>query len=161
MGSSTMARPGRLGRLGPWVVIACVAPLALTLAGCGDAGPPRRAVAGSITLDGKPLPSGTIVFAPLDGVTAAVADVTDGAYWIAPGKGPAAGRYQVEVRAEASTGKRIPHPDLPGETIEEVRDLIPPRYNARTELGSEVRPGAANIFDLDLASGAARARTRN
>ena len=159
MRTSISRRPGFAGGPAPWLLlVALVAPA--VPAGCGEAGPLRRAVAGSITLDGKPLPAGTIVFAPLDGATAAVADVRDGSYRIGAGSGPAAGRYQVEVRAEAPTGKRVPHPDLPGETIEEVRELVPPRYNARTELTVEVKPDAANAFDFALTSRTTAPRRR-
>ncbi len=41
-------------------------------------GPARQAVSGITTLDGKPLPSGTVTFAPLDGATAATAEIRDG-----------------------------------------------------------------------------------
>ena len=155
MGGARGTRAGPSGRDAAWLMmIALVATSAAS--GCGESGPARRAVAGSITLDGKPLPSGTVVFAPLDGATAAVAEVSDGTYRLAPARGLAPGRYQVEVRAEAPTGKRVPHPDLPGETIEEVRNLIPPQFNARTELAVEVKPDADNTFDFALTSRATR-----
>ncbi len=48
------------------------------IVGCGDAGPARQSISGIIKLDGKPLPTGTVTFAPLDGATAATAEVRDG-----------------------------------------------------------------------------------
>ncbi len=50
------------------------------------------------------------------------------------------------------TGKRIKHPDLPSETIEEVRNIIPVTYNVQTQLAIEVTPDGANAFPFDLTS---------
>lgn len=158
MRAANARRPGRLARIMP--LLAGIVPFTPALIGCGDPGPPRLPVAGSITLDGKPLASGSVVFAPLDGMTAAVAEVKDGAYRVASSRGPAPGRYQVEVRAESPTGKWVPHPDFPGETIEELRELIPARYNAKTELSVEVRPDGENVFDFALTSREAKTRAR-
>jgi hypothetical protein len=97
------------------------------VAGCGEAGPPRLPLSGSITLDGTPLPSGSITFAPLDGPTAATAEVRDGRFTTGRQAGATPGRYQVEIVAVQPTGKRVPHPDLPSQTTEEVRNVIPPR----------------------------------
>lgn len=38
--------------------------LLLPLAGCGDSGPPRYDVSGTVTYNGKPIPAGTILFTP-------------------------------------------------------------------------------------------------
>ncbi|WP_406697774.1 hypothetical protein V5E97_02810 [Singulisphaera sp. Ch08] len=110
------------------------------MVGCGDEGPARQPVSGVITLYGKPLPSGSVTFAPLDGTTAATAEIRDGAYRIGRSEGPAPGRYQVEINAVKPTGKRIKHPDLPSETIEEVRNVIPTSYNVETQLAIVVTP---------------------
>lgn len=127
--------------------------LLLAVAGCGgDGGPARTPVVGTITLDGKPLPSGTITFAPLEGRTAATTEVKDGAFRIGSSGGPAPGRYQVEIVSVAPTGKRVPHPDLPTETIEEVRNLVPPRYNAQSTLTADVRADGENAFTFALMS---------
>jgi len=136
---------------------------ALIAAGCNDDGPVRQAVTGTVALDGKPLATGSITFVPVGGLTAATAEVVDGAFQTSRSTGPAPGRYQVEITAEQPTGKTIPHPDLPGTTIEEVRGVVPPRYNVRTELTAEVKPDANDPFKFDLSSQAdapSRARRR-
>ena len=133
----------------------------LGLSACGDAGPSRQPVSGTITLDGKPLAAGTVVFAPLDGLTAATAEVRDGAYRIDRSAGPAPGRYQVEVRAEVPTGKQVLNPDAPSETMAEFRSIVPPRYNARTELAVEVKPDADNAFPFELKSAKTSAPRRS
>lgn len=121
-------------------------------AGCSEAGPARQPVAGTITLDGKPLAAGTITFAPLDGATAATAPILDGAYRLGRAEGPTPGRYQVAISAVQPTGKRIAHPDFPGETIDEVRDLVPPRYNAQTELAVEITPDGEQTLPFRLST---------
>jgi hypothetical protein len=131
---------------------------AACLGGCGDGGPERIAVAGKVSLDGRPLPTGKVTFVPLDGATAAVAEVRDGVFRAEGQAGPAAGRYQVEIVAVEPTGKKIPNPDVPGATLDEERDLVPERYNARTELVAEVRPGADNAFEFALTSASPRGK---
>ncbi len=127
--------------------------------GCGDASePPRLAVSGKVTLDGKPLPAGQLTFVPLDGRTASVAEVRDGAFRADGADGPAAGRYQVAIYAVESTGKTIPSPDVPGATIVEERDLIPDRYNVKSELTAEVKPDGENAYEFALTSQAPAAR---
>lgn len=128
------------------------------LVGCGDPGPERHSVAGKVSLDGKPLPTGKVTFVPLDGATAAVADVRDGVFQADGSSGPAAGRYQVEIVAVETTGKKIPNPDVPGTTLDEERDLVPDRYNVKTELTAEVKPGADNAFEFALSSEAPRGK---
>ncbi|WP_165246353.1 hypothetical protein [Paludisphaera soli] len=137
-------------------------PAALVVAavvGCGDSSePPRLPVSGKVTLDGKPLPAGQLTFVPLDGRTASVAEVRDGAFQTDGSTGPAPGRYQVEIYAVESTGKTIPSPDIPGATIEEERDLVPERYNVKSELTAEVKPDGDNAYEFALTSQAPAAR---
>ncbi|MDR3620961.1 MAG: hypothetical protein P4L85_16535 [Paludisphaera borealis] len=135
----------------------------IAAAGCSDEGPVRQAVSGTVALDGKPLATGSITFVPVEGATAATAEVVDGAFQTGRSTGPAPGRYQVEIVAVQSTGKTIPHPDFPETTIEEVRNLVPPRYNVKTELKAEVKPDANEPYKFDLSSQTAtspRARRR-
>jgi hypothetical protein len=145
--SSHRYRPG-----GAAVARGVALAVSLVVAGCADQGPTRQPVSGTITLDGKPLPSGSVTFAPLDGTTAATAEVHDGAYRIGRSDGPAPGRYQVEISAVQPTGKRVKHPDLPSETIDEVRNVIPAIYNVRTQLAVEVKPDGENAFPFDLST---------
>ncbi|AGA24981.1 hypothetical protein [Singulisphaera acidiphila] len=138
------------GLVGAKLVRGVALAVALVMVGCADEGPARQPVSGIITLDGKPLPSGSVTFAPLDGATAATAEVRDGTYQIARSVGPAPGRYQVEINAVKPTGKRIKHPDLPTETIDEVRNVIPAHYNVRTQLAIVVTSDGDNAFPFDL-----------
>jgi hypothetical protein len=126
----------------PWLVVGCD----------GEPGPPRRPVAGEVKLDGAPLPSGTITFAPIEGGAGAFGEINNGVYRFGAIDGPSPGRHHVEIVAIQTTGKRIPSPDLPGELVDELRNIIPSRYNARTELQVEVRPDVENAFRFDLSS---------
>ncbi|WP_435020147.1 hypothetical protein TA3x_001671 [Tundrisphaera sp. TA3] len=127
--------------------------LAFLSVGCGgEAGAPRQAASGTVTLDGKPLESGTITFIPTEGGPGAFGTIQAGTYRFGTGDGPTAGRYAVEIVDVRPTGRTIPNPDAPGTTIAEVRNAIPPRYNARTELVADVKPDAENSFRFDLST---------
>lgn len=130
-----------------------VAAFAAGLWGCGSADDYARIpVQGRITLDGRPLESGTISFAPLNAGPSTQGAIADGAYAIGRSTGPAAGTYRVEIHSMRPTGRRVPDNDNPGETIEEVRNAIPDRYNVRSELRAEVKTGAGTPIDFALES---------
>ena len=129
--------------------------------GCGaPAGPARQPVAGTVTLDGKPLDSGTITFLPSEGGPGAFGPIQAGAFQFSAADGPPAGRYRVEIVAVKPTGKQIPDPDGLAGTIAEVRNTIPPRYNARTELEAEVKADTSNAFPFQLSTRKAKVGTR-
>lgn len=125
----------------------------LTVIGCGgEQGPPRQPISGAVKLDGQPLPEGSITFLPEEKGTAATAKLSAGSYSIGQSEGPQPGKYKVAIVAVQPTGKQVPNPDFPKETIEETRNVVPPLYNVRTNLQVEVKSGASNTFDFDLTS---------
>jgi hypothetical protein len=136
---------------------ALAALLGLTLllpTGCGLQGGHRVAVSGAVTLDGQPVEGGAIVFLPegngtndrpKTGVT-----IEAGKYTIPAEKGPALGKYRVEIRWQKPTGKKIPSDDPPN-LMDETRQVIPDKYNSRSDLTCEVQPGK-NTFDFALTS---------
>jgi acetyl esterase/lipase len=70
---------------------------------------PRVALRGSVTLDGQPLPRGTVILTPLQGtgapaVIAYVFGTTEGPgqFALPAARGPVPGRYRVEVRQDAT-----------------------------------------------------------
>ncbi|WP_439629789.1 hypothetical protein [Gemmata sp.] len=92
------------------VLAAVLAPLAT---GCDGTG--RRELSGTVTYDGKPLPSGTILFEPdatkgNDGPPGS-ATVTNGQYRTDPGKGVTGGPYRVRVQGGngVNAGELNPH----------------------------------------------------
>lgn len=118
--------------------------LLLALAGCGS--PHESSISGKVTIDGKPLATGTVTFHPLGGGAAAYGLIRpDGEYAISTGaeKGLAAGEYAVTVVATT--------PPAPGHDFGEL--LASAQYGTveRTPLRATVKPGI-NRIDFDLKS---------
>ena len=134
-------------------VLSCL--LAVMGTGCGaPSGPGRVNVYGTITMDGQPVPDGTISFIPARetvGPTAG-ATITKGYYEINQ-NGPTVGKYRIEIKAVRKTGKQIPAgtPAPPGTMIDEIEHYIPAKYNTKTELEITFKPGS-NKANFDLTS---------
>jgi hypothetical protein len=137
--------------LGALAVALAVTALA---SGCGSSDDlPRQAVSGSVSLGGKPLESGMIQFQPTSAneTTAAGTAITSGRYAIPENEGLVPGKYQVMI-----TGVLAPPAEvkvgLPGEGRPTLpaKELIPTKYNSKTELAAQVTPGGPNRFDYDL-----------
>ena len=137
------------------MIVFCLT-LLLLGAGCGQRGANRAAVHGEVTLDGRPLEQGSILFVPADGAKGAVAGgpIEEGRYQISQSNGVALGWTRVEIRAVRKTGKMVPKPMArldSHEMVEEYAEAIPPRFNSASTLKIEVRP-ADNVADFKLAS---------
>jgi hypothetical protein len=112
----------------------------LALAGCGSK---SQTVTGSVTFDGEPVKEGRIAFIPDRGGQGGGGAITNGYYTldVPPGK------YRVEINASKMT-------KLPGGQVgmygekEELREYIPEKYNAKTELKADVPPPASLDFNL-------------
>lgn len=122
--------------------------LVLLVAGCGG-GKLGSHVAGKVTLDGEPLAEGTISFVAVDGQTAtAGATISNGTYSLDLPPGP----KKVEITATKVVGTRPTYEGDPNSPMENTtKQIIPVRYNEKTELTREVAPGK-NTFDFDLKS---------
>jgi hypothetical protein len=130
--------------------LATIAAFAVVLLGCTKqpVGPPRGTVHGKITLDGMPIATGTIAFAPT-GPAAGPAcglPLKDGQY-ASDAKGPIVGKNRVEIRAPRDSGKTPEDGDWKSNYIES----IPVRYNTQSTLEFDVHPGD-NTFDVELKS---------
>jgi hypothetical protein len=122
------------------ILLVCAA-----LAGCGET---HGNVTGTVTFDGQAIPNGSITFVKSDGTAREGAVIKDGNFQtrLAPG------RYKVEVNAQKVVSKRK-QKGMSGE-IEEVEvteEMIPERYNSKTELSEEIKSGSHTI-KLDLKS---------
>jgi hypothetical protein len=127
--------------------------LALLLAcGCGSRSGSRVEVSGTVTLDGQSVDGGAIVFLPQgDGDRPKTGTaIENGKHAIPAERGPAPGKYRVEIRWQKPTGKMIPSDDPPN-LMEETRQVVPEKYNARSDLTRDVEPGK-NTFDFTLSS---------
>jgi len=131
-------------------VYRCIALLSMAFVlGFVGCGPSRTTVSGEVTLDGQPLDNGSITFIPLEGDTpSAGIAITAGEYHVelAPGK------KRVEISATKVVGKRQVYEGDPNSpVVEDVREIIPPVYNAQSTLAVDITPGN-NTHSFDLQS---------
>jgi hypothetical protein len=121
--------------------------LLVAVAGCVDT--PKAKVKGRVTLDGVPLQDGGIRFIPSDGkAPTAGATIEDGEYAV---ESIAVTNMRVEITAPKVVGKRKAYdtPDSP--MIDNKKELLPARYNVKTELTRDIQKGD-NVFDFQLTS---------
>jgi hypothetical protein len=128
----------------------------VTLAsGCdrGPAPPKRGKLEGKVTLNGKPLPSGTIRFMALDpnGVNV-LATVKDGRYSVPEADGPTKGKYRVEFSVPSATKQRVPNDDIPGQFMEVAPETLPPRYHRDSAIAIKYDPDKPQPHDFQLAT---------
>jgi hypothetical protein len=122
---------------------------ALVLAGCSRSGL-ESSVAGSVTLDGKPLGLGGVVFASSGGNPSSGTIGRDGSYTLktanTPGLNP--GKYRVSVNALDTPN---PPPGVRDSTP--PKQLVPEKYTSLDTSGLEyeVKPGS-NTINIDLSS---------
>jgi hypothetical protein len=133
--------------------------LVLTLlSGCGGGdGLPRERVWGKVTLDGKPLATGSIEFLPegagdsKNPAISAGATIADGVYDIPRAMGLTPNKYTVSITSAAG-GAAAPANEPPGPALAPAKEAIPAMYNKFSKLTAEVKPGAENVFNFDLSS---------
>jgi hypothetical protein len=120
--------------------------------GCGETGPERGRVHGSVTFGDQPLPKGRIRFFALGEGIGTDGEIVDGKYDIRVEKGLATGKYRVEISAETPTGKKVRDMDAgPGDMKDEVIESIPPAYNRNSTLQIDYDPAADKPYDFALA----------
>jgi len=106
------------------------------LAGCGDSRTPRFNVSGSITLDGKPVPSGHLIFAPDadHGARgpAGTAEIVDGRYATLDGEGTIGGPHVVTITATDGVSY-----DMGGGHMNPVGRQLAPEFRVRVDLPKE------------------------
>src|SRR5438094_5517339 len=116
---------------------------ALAWSGCGS-----NRIQGEVRYGGEPVDQGGIAFlregGESDAENRATGAIQDGHYNLE--KIPAPGAYRVQIYWHKKTGRKI---GRPGEATDERKQAIPPKYNEKTELKVEVKPGR-NTLDFDL-----------
>ena len=127
----------------------------LLLGGCGRGSRFETVkVTGTVTLDGKPLTTGTVIFTPERGRAATAKIQADGSYALGTygsNDGATLGKHSVAVVArEPTTGGKGPMGDLFGKW------LIPQFYSDFTKSGLtfEVKSDGPNVYDIKLSSSA-------
>lgn len=90
--------------VGRWRICAPLALMSLFALGCSR-GPETFAISGQVTLDGKPLQSGCVIFSPVDGSDfVASGDVIDGSYRL----DCIAGEKLVQIAGYTAEKKAVP-----------------------------------------------------
>jgi hypothetical protein len=108
----------------------------LLAAGCSSDG--LCTVTGSVTVDGQPAQDGSIAFFPVDGksqTTGAVIKAGRYAARVPPGLA----RVQIRVPKVVGKVKLYNTPDSPLQ--DKMEETLPEKYNNKTELRLEVKPG--------------------
>ena len=142
--------------------LAAIAALLAAPLGCGTSDEGREPVTGTITLDGQPLPDGSLTLVPLAAGPTVGATILDGNFAIARPDGPLPGAYRVEILSIRSTGRTIPDPEGPkGTTVAERKNVVPDRYGSRSELRAEVTPAGPNTFRFEIDSKPDRLAAKN
>jgi hypothetical protein len=147
-----------------WVVAGPLAVTALA-AGCSRSLPPVARVSGRVTLAGKPVSTGMVMFHPEHGRAALGQIDNDGRYTLTTfhkGDGAVLGPHRVTI--EARTVEGGPPPPKVMSTEEEMKNaatlypsdsrirwIVPEKYAsaATTPLSADVKP-SGNIFDFSL-----------
>jgi hypothetical protein len=123
----------------------------VTVAGCSESGPPRTVVTGQVTYQGKPLPTGSIMFIPTQGKAKPRTSAIDstGHYQLEAVAGP----YVVQIQM---IGRLRGDPAPTGEgaklDIPVVDWLIPDKYSDRQTSGlkATVKDGKEQQIDFPL-----------
>jgi hypothetical protein len=137
----------RRDRIRSWPCLSYLLATAVLVATTGCGGPVRRAVAGTVTLDGQPLDEAVIVFVPLDGGGRKTGGrIEAGRYELAKDVGLLPGGYRVEVADDP--------PIEPGMRPDSVsprqRRQLPVVYSVASPLTVEVTADGPAAFDFEL-----------
>jgi hypothetical protein len=145
---------GVVAALAPRFLGGCLAAVCLViLTGCGDRGPRRVPVEGTVTFDGKPLAAGDIRFLSIPGTAPVVVgtEISEGRFLVPAKAGPLPGKYRVEIAVSRKTGRKVQNP-MTEQMVDEIVESLPERYNCRSELTAEVTEAGPNGFDFALTS---------
>lgn len=132
------------------IVVTLGLSLLAAFAGCSRSDG-RLQVSGTVSLDGNPLPNGSVMFFPTEpGMTPNGATISNGRFALGGAAGIQPGAYRVEIRSYtqstelASNGEFM---EMPTET-----NIIPPEYNEKTTLTVVIQPNDVNDLKFELSS---------
>jgi len=121
--------------------------------GCNQEGDglPRQPIWGTVTFEGKPLAKGTIQFQPTTAEPVSAGSlIENGRYSVDRTGGLVPGSYKVLINAGSGEDTALPKDQQAGKPRSVPKELIPVKYNARTTLTVQVKPGEDKAFDFDL-----------
>src|SRR5262249_14263940 len=121
--------------------------------GCGSGAPRVAKVSGRVTMDGKPLPKASVMFAPMatkghenPGPTAQGMTDAEGRYELSVDvatQGAVVGKCRIYISTRLSD-PAIDERDAGGPIRSLPKDKVPQRYNTGTELTFDVPPGGTD-----------------
>lgn len=120
------------------------------LLGCTETGPPKVAVTGRVTLDGRALEQGAILFAPQLGTpgSKAATEIVDGSFELHEKQGLTIGKFRVQI--DRAKKRELDSNGLPIVEKPDPSTTIPSRYNQYTQLVIETSATGENYFEFDL-----------
>jgi hypothetical protein len=106
-----------------------------------------------VTLDGNPLPTGTITFTPTGMGTAASGTITDGRFTIAQDAGPSPGECKVEILSYQKTGRQVAGMSADGSgKTDEMKQVVPDKYSTNSTLKHTLPPDGDLACRFELKS---------
>ena len=121
-------------------------------AGCsGDNPLGRKALSGTVTLDGAPLNEGQIEFHPIEqsGVQSG-GQIKTGHYSIKAKDGATLGKYRVVIYDTYPTPP-LPPGHMPGDDVLPApKPKVPPQWNSKSQQTIEIKKGGPTKFDFDI-----------
>src|SRR5262245_17385185 len=120
--------------------------------GCGPGNPlGRKALSGTVTLDGAPLPKGAIELHPLnDAGVQSGALIEVGRYSIPTAKGATPGTYRVVIYDAYETPALAPG-QMPGDDLPPPpKPKVPPDWNSKSKHEIEVKKDGPFQFNFDV-----------
>ncbi len=126
----------------------CCLVLISVVSGCGDAGPERFPVKGTVLLDGKPLDRATIIMIPKGPGFSVAAEIRAGAFELPVEFGPTAGEFHVRINPnEMQVEEVADSSQLPQATS---RPRIPKFYQREGALDAKINgePNQELVFQL-------------
>lgn len=131
------------------------------MGGCGKKNPlGRRAISGTITLNGEPLDDGSIQFSPHQRSSVASGGIIkNGRYRLPANKGLPPGVYLVRVFSPVEVAQPTQEVTVPGPASSPANgpmqpppgeERIPPEYNLESTQTIEVSSDGDNVFNFDI-----------
>jgi hypothetical protein len=133
--------------------LVCVVVVTIT-SGCGQSGPERVEVSGTVAYQGQPVKEGMIRFIPTKGTEGPAwgARIVDGKYSARGKGGVPVGTHKVEIIAHRDKPKpaRSTSPPPSGFELDAPvprEQYLPEKYNTKTELEITIPPGSGKIVE--------------
>jgi len=132
-----------------WVCLIAFSACIATVTGCGNSGPNRNPVSGTVSFKGDPVKYGTISFRSTDGKHVGTGEINAGKYSILSEVGLVAGDYVVAI---TYPDPKVPAPrsDEPPGVSKPIREMLPAKYNDKSELKATIKDGSNDTVNYDL-----------